>query len=67
MQKKEEEHWHLLTQIVAMMSIESKTMRTEQQQKHVDTLFGIEKQLAQGLMDGKTNSVDLYEDSINSL
>lgn len=37
-----------------MMSIESKTMRTEQQQKRVDILFGIEKQLAKGLMDGKT-------------
>lgn len=29
-------------------------MRTEQQQKRVDTLFGIVKQLAQGLMDSKT-------------
>lgn len=52
--KTEEEQWHLLTQIVTIMSIESKTMRNEQQHKCVDNLFGIEKQLAQGLMDGKT-------------
>lgn len=39
-----------------MMSIEAKTMRTKKQQKCVDTLFGMEKQLAQGLIDGKTQT-----------